>query len=72
LEEHGAAAVAGCPEADKALRKVVDELQDEEHPDPTRIHRWLETAKYSMKALGLTKEVAEAAKAAWEIFKLTF
>ena len=54
------------------VSKAQKELEEEDPPDPTRIHRWLETAKYALKALGLTKEVKDAAIAAWEVFRLTF
>ena len=56
--------------ADMCLRKVAVELEVAK-PDPQRIQRWLETAKFTLKTFGLTKEVADAAKVVWEMFRLT-
>ena len=47
-------------EAEKALRKVREELEDEKKPDPNRVLKWLEQAKYALKAFGLTKEIIDA------------
>ena len=59
-------------EAEDYIQKAKTEMTEEEPPDPTRIHRWLETAKYSIKAFGLTKEVVDAAKAVWDLFHMSF
>jgi len=72
LEESEASTADKRGEAAKPLQKIADELKDEDHPDAAKIHRWLETAKYSLKSLGLAKEVTDAAKVLWEMFKLTF
>jgi tRNA A37 N6-isopentenylltransferase MiaA len=58
-------------EATTLIQKARTEMEEEEPPDPARLHRWLETAKYSIKAFGLTKEVADAAKAAWDAFGMS-
>lgn len=69
--EHGeAAGNAESNNIDATLRKVEDELNGKEKPDPKRIMKWLETTKDALKALALTKEVHEGAKAVWEVFKL--
>ncbi|HST06729.1 MAG TPA: hypothetical protein VLJ83_01070, partial [Gemmatimonadaceae bacterium] len=66
---------SGVPDAPKAeatknLTKIKDELADEEHPDPTRISRWLEQAKHALKAFSLTHDVVEATKALGAAFGL--
>jgi hypothetical protein len=58
-------------EAIDYVRKAEEELKEQDPPEPKRIHKWLETAKYSIKALGLTKEVADAAKAVWDAFGMS-
>lgn len=57
--------------ARETLSAVKTELK-EDKPDPKRIQKWLETAKYSLKTLGLTYEVADAAKKLWEMFGSAF
>ena len=55
-----------------SVQQAETEMKEQDSPEPRRIHKWLETAKYSIKALGLTKEVADAAKAVWEAFGISF
>lgn len=58
-------------EAEKSLRKVREELEDEKQPDPNRVLKWLEQAKYALKAFGLTKEIIEAGHKLEDAFHLS-
>jgi hypothetical protein len=59
-------------EATACVGKAQTELKEHDPPEPIRIHKWLETAKYTIKAFGLTKEVADAAKAVWDAFGMNY
>jgi hypothetical protein len=61
-----------CSKAISVIHKAQTELKEEDPPDPNRINRWLQTAKNSLQAFALTKEVSDAAQAVWDAFKLSF
>src|SRR6267142_6423390 len=63
-------ALVKADEAQKALRKTREELEDEDKPDPTRIHKYLEQAKYGIKAFGLSYEIIDAGKKLAQLFGL--
>ena len=67
----GGEALARAKEAEKSLRKAREELEDEAKPDPNRVLRWLEQAKYALKAFGLTKEIIDAGQKLEEAFHLS-
>ncbi len=54
------------------LEKVKDELAAEERPDASRINKWLETAKASIKVLALGKDVIDIAVKTFNAFHLHF
>jgi hypothetical protein len=58
-------------EAVESIRKAQTELEEQDPPEPNRIRKWLETAKATILALGLTKEVTDAAKAVWDAFQMS-
>jgi hypothetical protein len=62
---------ARANEAEKSLRKVREELEDEKKPDPARVLKWLEQAKYALKAFGLTKEIIDAGQKLEEAFHIS-
>jgi uncharacterized protein YajQ (UPF0234 family) len=64
-------ALARAKEAEKSLRKAREELEDEAKPDPNRVLKWLEQAKYALKAFGLTKEIIDAGQKLEEAFHLS-
>jgi hypothetical protein len=59
-------------EIKKNLSKVVNELQDEEQPDPSRIKKWLNIAKDFLGTASAGKELIDQAKDAFSSFKLPF
>jgi hypothetical protein len=71
---HKQATESGKPvpsEVIRPLENVKEELA-EEKPDPKRVIGWLENAKYGLKALGLVRDVKDAAVAAYIAFNLIF
>jgi DNA repair exonuclease SbcCD ATPase subunit len=64
-------ALARAKEAENSLRKAREELEDEAKPDPNRVLKWLEQAKYALKAFGLTKEIIDAGQKLEEAFHLS-
>jgi hypothetical protein len=64
-------ALIRAKEAEKALRKAREELEDEEKPDPSRVLKWLEQAKYALKAFGLTKEIIAAGQNLEDAFHIS-
>lgn len=54
------------------LEKVKDELETELKPDAGRIKKWLETAKSSIKALALGKDVIDLAVKTFKDFEVPF
>jgi len=64
-------ALAGAQEAEKCLRKVREELEEEKEPDPNRVLKWLEQTKYALKAFGLTKEIIESGQKLEDAFHLS-
>lgn len=64
IRKHGSKDDPEIRKAERSLENVKDELA-EKQPDPKRVIGWLETAKYGLKALGLVKEVKDAAMAAY-------
>ena len=59
-------------EARECVRKAQTEMEEQEPPEPNRIRKWLETAKATILALGLTKDVTDAAKTVWDAFQMSF
>lgn len=53
------------------LEKVKDELATEEKPDASRITKWLDVAKNSMKTLSLGKDLYDLATKAYTAFQLS-
>nr|WP_323055776.1 PAS domain S-box protein [Paucibacter sp. PLA-PC-4] len=67
-----------APAADHAkkavlnLEKVKDELALEGAPDKSRVKKWLEVARDSMKGLALGKDVVDLASRTFESFNISF
>lgn len=57
-------------EAVRVLLNVKDELTEDKPAEPSRVQKWLETAKASLQTLSLGNDTTEALKAVWEAFKL--
>lgn len=59
-------------EATKNLRKVKEELEDEEKPDSSRIKKWMDRAKDFLKIAKEGQGLYESAKETFESFDLPF